>query len=67
VESLSLEILKICLDTVLGNLLGVTLLENEVWFRVYPEVSSNLNSSVILCSATMQAWMKNHGGHASSY
>jgi len=46
VESLSLEILKSCLDTVLGSLLCVTLFEQVVG-QDNLQVSSNLNHSVI--------------------
>lgn len=36
-----------CQDTVLGNLVWVTLLEQEGWTRQPPEILSNLNYSVI--------------------
>ena len=46
VESPSLEIFKSHLDTVLGNRLWVTLLEQGGWTKPPPEVPSNVNPSV---------------------
>jgi len=48
VGSPSLEILKICLDMVLGNRLWVALLEQGGWTRCSPEVPSYLSPGVIL-------------------
>ena len=44
----SSEILKVCLDMVLGNWLWVALLEQGGWTRCSPQVPSHLNHSVIL-------------------
>ncbi|QEA01227.1 hypothetical protein D0439_22375 [Lysinibacillus fusiformis] len=46
-EAPSTEIVKTQLDTVLGNLLWVTPLEQGGWTRSSQEVPSNLNHSVI--------------------
>lgn len=46
VESLSSEMLKSCLDVVLGIWLWVTLLEQEHWTKWLLEVPSNLSHSV---------------------
>ena len=48
VEYPPMDIFKIQLDTVLGNLFQLTLFEKESWTRRSPEGPSNLNSSVIL-------------------
>ena len=46
-ESPFLELFKSCLDMVLGNVVQVALLEQGGWTRCPPEVSSNINISVI--------------------
>lgn len=48
VESSSPEILKSHMDTVLSNWLQVALLEQEVWTRQCPDISSKLSYSVVL-------------------
>lgn len=47
VESLSMEVFKIRLDVVLGNLLWLPLLEQRDWTRQSPEVPADINRSVM--------------------
>lgn len=57
VEPWSLEILKTWLDTALGYLLSLTLLERAGWSRWSPEIPPNLlHGSVILRLSGKKVW-----------